>query len=510
MGRKFICLLFIASLKLAYGQQQWLWAKEFTVNYQNVRDVQFSHDALNNVYVSASNWDSYYGYPAGASVIKFDSTGNQEWTKTYSGKIKIRRIQNDEDGNVLIGGDFRDTLTIENTSYTSINNDAFLASLSPSGNLNWFKNFSGPGDEFVEEIYRAKDNTYFISGAFSDNTNFDGINLLTGGSQNTFIFSCNKSGQISTLNTLINTKPNTHNSGYRIKTDTAGNLFLLGYYSYVSMNQTNLEYPGPYSAQYLVSFDANLNCNYLKEVITGTEQFFSMELKNNFIYLTGQGSWTSGGWTKTKKYDYAGNPIWTKSHAGWKFSYSSPKILDNGVGLYTIGHESDPQVPQWVDKNSLMITEYEENGNESCTKLEVKGNVLCHDLCKLNNDQFLLLGITADSLQLGQNLLKKTNGNYFLAKFKKAEIIASVKSQKTNSIFEVFPNPNSGIFIVRFKDANISNHEAQIFSPEGRLIYRENFKSSEIKIDLATKEKGLYILQIKSPETTFRHKILIE
>ncbi|MBJ6118347.1 IPT/TIG domain-containing protein [Pontibacter sp. BT310] len=66
---------------------------------------------------------------------------------------------------------------------------------------------------------------------------------------------------------------------------------------------------------------------------------------------------------------------------------------------------------------------------------------------------------------------------------------------------EVYPNPTTGNFTIRFMHADFEVHQVQLFSALGQLVYSEKVTSprpDKLEIKLATPKPGMYILHIKT------------
>ncbi len=88
---------------------------------------------------------------SGMFVAKFSPDGQVLWTKNFNvgwfGN-PLTHITTDSKANVIVGGSFRETLSVDDLSFSSQSSrlDGFLARLSPDGNLLWARQISvAPG-----------------------------------------------------------------------------------------------------------------------------------------------------------------------------------------------------------------------------------------------------------------------------------------------------------------------------------------------------------------------------
>jgi hypothetical protein len=75
-------------------------------------------------------------------------------------------------------------------------------------------------------------------------------------------------------------------------------------------------------------------------------------------------------------------------------------------------------------------------------------------------------------------------------------------------VFKIWPNPGNGRISMDLPAAG--DYTVKIYSTDGRLIRSDNFMSSggQTTVDITEENKGLYILQIKGPETSTTRKYI--
>jgi len=98
----------------------------------------------------AGNMDVY--------LIKTDSLGNQEWTKTFGG------LNDDEGYSVLQTGDGGYIIAGVTSSFSAGSRDLFLIKTDASGNLSWQKNIGGLSSDGAWEIQHTLDGGFIIAG----------------------------------------------------------------------------------------------------------------------------------------------------------------------------------------------------------------------------------------------------------------------------------------------------------------------------------------------------------
>ncbi len=76
----------------------------------------------------------------------------------------------------------------------------------------------------------------------------------------------------------------------------------------------------------------------------------------------------------------------------------------------------------------------------------------------------------------------------------------------------IYPNPNTGSFIIKFSDNTITNAQVDIFDISGRMVYsaRQSADGGAIRISADGLNAGIYIVEVRSGENIFRNKITVQ
>ena len=153
-----------------------------------------SIDKLGNVYLAittksrfgiTSKQDTWLPGAEYAFIVKFDQTGKRIWANYFGGdNVTIAKdIVVDYDDNIYLGGytssetgisvnGFQNTIGSKTPSY-----DAFIAKLSPTGDIIWSSYYGGKKDDEGWSLTIDKNNNVFLAGStFSkDNISFKGF-----------------------------------------------------------------------------------------------------------------------------------------------------------------------------------------------------------------------------------------------------------------------------------------------------------------------------------------------
>ena len=115
-----------------------------------------------------------FNYGAGGTdycVVKVDSLGNEEWTKTFGG------TNGEESSAVLQCQDGGYIVTGHTHSFGSGGSEAFIVKMDNLGNMEWSKTVGGIGQEDAFDIVETGDNGFMIAG-YTTSFNVDGMDIF--------------------------------------------------------------------------------------------------------------------------------------------------------------------------------------------------------------------------------------------------------------------------------------------------------------------------------------------
>ncbi len=229
-----------------------------------------------------------------AFVVKLDPAGNVLWSRSYGGAGADvgRSIAVDSLGNVLVTGDFAQTIDLGGGPLTSADVlDGFLVKLDPAGNHLWSKAFGGQYDDSGQGVGVDASNDVLVTGYFDEEVGFGGALQSDGPSGGVDVFVAKLAPDGSHLWTRSYGKDGMSltQKGFAIACDAGGNVYFDG--SFVDT----------------VSFGAGTH------VGQGLEDIFVVKL------------------------DPAGNTIWSKAFGGPAAEYPVGLAVDSGAHVIVSG-----------------------------------------------------------------------------------------------------------------------------------------------------------------------------
>ena len=110
-----------------------------------------------------------------AFIVKFDSSGNWVWGKTFGGTLDdfANTVDIDAQGNVWVGGSFQGSAQFDSFNKVSTGGaDAFIAKLDSNGNVLFVNAYTGTDDADIVELQVSADGDCYFTGDFAGSLSF--------------------------------------------------------------------------------------------------------------------------------------------------------------------------------------------------------------------------------------------------------------------------------------------------------------------------------------------------
>ena len=166
-----------------------------------------------------------------AFVAKYNTSGTVQWATSIVGTSvdQGKGIATDSGGNVYVTGSYQGTVTIGSITLTSVgSNDAFVAKYNTSGTVQWAKSIGGSITDVGYGIATDSDGNVYVTGSYAGTVTFaSGTTLTSTGSYDAFVAKYNTSGIVQWAKSIGGTSLD---QGNGIATDSGGNVYVTGYY----------------------------------------------------------------------------------------------------------------------------------------------------------------------------------------------------------------------------------------------------------------------------------------
>jgi len=167
-------------------------------------------------------------------TVKYSPDGEALWGKLAAGEQDIygNRLGSDYNGNIYVLGSFRESVFFGNdfSFQSNGNRDIFIAAYNYNGDIQWAKQFGGPGEDRGYGIECDLEGNICFTGFFNGECVFEDHHLYSPSITSSYIAKLNSSGGLLWVEKLFG-GANDFSFGYGLGTDNNGNIYAGGYFN---------------------------------------------------------------------------------------------------------------------------------------------------------------------------------------------------------------------------------------------------------------------------------------
>jgi hypothetical protein len=441
-------------------------------------------------------------------MLKYDSNGNNLWTKQINGAIYAnRRIVFDSQGNYYVAGTISGATAIDfdpspfGTNLLNPNNLqlVFIAKYSPQGEHIWAKTIAQSGSTSQQVLYdfQINNNSLYVTG------------YINGGG---IIFSPTVS------------YPNIDFNGFVAKYDLSGNYDISAVFLSNDPNITGG------SACSSIAFD-NDNNFYVTTYYSGTIDF---DVSPTSVYNLVSAIDGTGNYLETyaiSKYSINGTLLWAKSINAqnvnswiyWdtvrSFVNTNNELILTGVSYGSVDFDpstnnfiiATPNVNGAFVQNIFMAKYNKTTGNFIwANKVDSNTPSYLNSASMTNNQDLLISGQfreTAD-LDLSTGAQTLTSANPFVYDRFWAKYTTTTLGLEQNAIlnnYRIYPNPTSAELFVSHTQYDV--FKITITDITGKVLKETTIHANEA-IDVKSYPQGMYLIQVESDKEKNTYKFI--
>jgi Secretion system C-terminal sorting domain len=560
--KKKITIFLLLTLNFTLAQiPDWSWSKNISLYFNNKQDLT-AVDNSGNVYLigdfnlssatiagTTFNNTSLQGY-SDAYILKFNSSGILLWSKQLTGSLNesITSIDTDSIGNIVIVGTFGNTITFGTTILTSSFGGTFITKLNSNGDYIWAtKNIGTNENYFINDIKADIIGNVFIVGTvYSPTLTFDGVimaldlNNPTVNDARVFIAKFDLNGNCLWGKLGINISTNPMGSiPTSLAPDNNGGVAICGRFghnnlSFDSIILTKTTQNNNSVNMFTAKFDNNGNTIwaynsgslYENSTIASTVSIDSVgnlyvggSFTNSANFGTNTLNSLFGSQFYLLKYSMNGALLWAQTSGFNTNGYTTIRSIDtdNNNNVYVAGlsfanninFNNNVTLSNLGNNGSFFVTKYNNFGNAIWAKgvSNIDANNEISIDCNSEDDLFVGGSFYETTLQLGTNLLTKSNANYDIFVGRLNVNPLNLSSFENNSI-DIYPNPASEIININ----NIKkNYNFSLYNLLGELIKYGKLINEQETLNVKDILSGLYILKLTDNEgNSFTKKIIIK
>jgi hypothetical protein len=260
-------------------------------------------------------------------VVKLDSSGNVQWTKTIGGSAEdlAESIIRSSDGGYVVAG-WTESFGSESSGSGEDIGDIFIVKLDSSGNVQWAKTIGGASEDRANSIIQSSDGGYVVAGWTAS---------FGAGYVDIFIVKLDSSGNVVWTKTIGGSSDD---RAYSITQSSDGGYAVAGFTTSFGAGKEDM---------YVVKLDSSGNVQWTKAIggSDGDEARSIIRSSDGGYVVAGEtGSFGSGGDIFVVKLDSSGNVQWAKTigRSSWDYASSSASsIIQSSDGGYVIAGGTD-------------------------------------------------------------------------------------------------------------------------------------------------------------------------
>ncbi|TSA27868.1 MAG: T9SS C-terminal target domain-containing protein [Bacteroidetes bacterium] len=485
-------------------------------------------DGSGNVYITGTTKTESYSYDDDFLTIKYNSSGIEQWVRTYNGPLdnvdKANAIAVDNLGYIYVTG------SSTGNQYGYFN--WVTIKYNSAGQEQWLQRYAPLGGGEPASIVVDESGFVYVSGHAEEGY---GMHFTT--------IKYNSAGvplwETSEL-------PYEGKNIAAMKVDNAGNVYVtgLGYLGDpVYSNYVTIKYNSDGIKQWATFYNGPDLCNEPKSIALD-------DLGNVYVTGSSEGSYNNNDFL-TVKYNPSGIQEWEARYEGpagaWDDAYSI--AVDNSGNVFVTGRSggmgtgydyatikyNSSGVQQWVqryngntanpgddvpyeivpdEKGNVYITGYSRNGGGYAT-IKYNSSGVQQWLQAYNGPAFSDAAISVKTDASGNVYVtgySAGSGTHFdFATIKYSQSSSGVPEQNSEkSLFRLFPNPASHIVTIDITTTNREDPEITIYNMMGISVRSEMLKQNHQQINIGDLRNGSYTVEIKSKEWTEKQKLLIQ
>lgn len=503
MKTKFILIYTLFFCSFYCFSQQWQWTKS-----------NFSKSTYCNTRVSLSNGDIIGTFDN--TITKYDPNGNLLWNVNIT-NIFINDLCSNNLGDFYITGTFTGTAVFGNQTITSTGlKDVLIGKFDSNGNCQWVHSFGSISNDIGNAVSIDVSGNVVLTGEFRDSITVGTQNLVSNNpNQSFFIVKYGTSGQVLWANQSMG-----WGYGLKVKCDSLNNTYALGTFGQTtSFNNHSVAGASYGNTLILIKYDNQGNVAWAKTLASSAVQSMNVLDASlcSDIYIGLNGGYGASG---ICKYDNNGNLIWTKNIGYSSYGMSLRAIsIDTNGDIFTCGSFGfnglfcGNNLP-----GGLFLNKWDSNGNCQWTANAVASSGISGEDIELGAGGLIYLsGYFADTAKIGSDhFTTQQPYNFFVSKLSETLITDLKKNDK--KIIEnlnVFPNPSQGIFEIELNSYSFkSGLNIKVLNSLGSIVHFENVleltENPTKTLKLNHLNPGVYFVYVQNGEYIETKKIIIQ
>lgn len=461
-------------------------------------------------------------------IVKFNSSGVRQWGTYYGGLAddECRAVAIDLNSNIFVTGITSSTINISTSGVFQTNfsygiDDGFVVKFNALGVRQWGTYFGGNGQDFGFGIAVDLSGNSVIAGYTSTSTGMAsaGAHQTTygvGATGDAFFIKFNPNGTRQ-WSTYYGGSTTERGYGYGVVTDSSNNIFFCG----ATWSPSGIATAGSFqpvlnTGNYYDGFVVKFNPSGVRQ--WGSYYGGNLDDKCLGIAIKRNGDPVITGYTRSTLGLATGGAFQT-TYGGIYDAFIASLTNSGILPVKLISFEAKALQEDGIKIKCNWSTASEINNDyfeiERSINSEIESQWLVAEKKKghgttniINTYEFIddVTLLTSPSINKYYYRLKQVDfdGNYAYSNI----VLVNLYPQ-TNESFNIYPNPNTGLFTIDFTNGQ-NNKSIMIYDFSGKLVKEEFNGSQKLQISMADLAKGIYLLKIITDTEIISRKIVLQ
>jgi len=443
-------------------------------------------------------------------VVKYDLEYNEIWQKTIGGDAYDNSFDAIElsDASYLLAGFSASGISGDKTDPLIGAADYWLIKLDPNGEILWQKVYGAEGSNSINRILELNDGSIIVCG--TSNADISGVKTENSkGGTDYWIIKIDTNGNIIWDRTIGSDASEYYPD---VLKDENEDLYIVGYtFGNISGDKTENNYDNSQDV-WVVKMDTDGNIIWDKTIGSNETEYSALAVYNSgYIYIA-MGSDGEIGGLKTEanfnstngytdtwlvKLDLDGNLIWDKTIGGIGPDGPSDIVaLDNEHILLSNGSSSNISGNKTEDRIG--------HGDNWLVNIDVNANIIWDKtiggldgdygarIALINENQFILAGNSTSGVGGNKTDYCRGEEDFWVYTLDVSQNINELT--ETSQELNIYPNPANNFVQIEWNVS--SNQKIEIFNITGQEIYSNQLTDNNLKINVSSFEKGIYVLRV--------------
>ncbi len=469
-------------------------------------------------------------------IAKYGADGTFRWIRGGIGQgiAGAHGIVTDQQGNVYVCGQFKDTMQLDmhTTLTTNGSFDPYLAKYAPDGQLVWVRKGITTGASNANDLSIDDKGNIYMVGEYSGEIRLGDTILINGSHRHVYLAKYSNDGLFQWVRTTMGYYRHNANG---VALDQEGSIYVGGHFDTIIhfiYDSVYLWNQGWGTDLFLAKYDQEGNFQWVEHMpstIDGNCEALLFNGHHQLLFLANyQGDVHFGNHILNHNLSFTdGIAQYDLDKKKWEWAIIppgdltfrvQPMAVDPAGHIYTTGNMTHDIVfgsdtVKKIGLYDILVSHFNPEGNNIWVNNFggtdfTMGTAICTDA----HSNIYIAGNFEDTLTVGGNVLTNQGSkDLFITKISSVNFTPSI--EQATLLLNVNPNPCQGLVQIHWPFSNWKGRAvASVYNINGQLVYEKilSDRRQTWTIDLGHLAKGMYLVKTELDNYHFCNKIIVQ